>query len=109
MAFLSAFLLSNTGMAMVGGAFSWLVAKVIKKKPRVQMILEEYEGSIISAVKLSEKAINDDTENKSMRRLNFALTYVLQAYELRTGKVASEVVKAEFAENINKVHAVLNN
>ena len=41
---------------------------------------EKYEGSIITAIKLAEKQIPDDTPNKSIRRLNAALTIVLNAY-----------------------------
>ena len=67
---------------------------------------QRFEGSIIAAIKFAEKEIPDDTPNRPMRRLDYALRSVLQVYEAREGK-ATEKTKAELQEGIQILHADL--
>jgi len=46
---------------------------------------QQWEGTIITAVKLAEKAIPDDTENKGLGKLDDALQYVIRVYEEARG------------------------
>lgn len=84
----------------LAGLILFILNKVYAKKPGWM----KYEGAIISGVKFAEKAIPDNSENKSLFRLNQALQYVIKVYENRTGKEPSKAVKAEMLEGIQIVH-----
>ena len=59
------------------------VNKLYAKKP----IWRQYEGIFTQAVKMAEKAIPDDSKNKSVRRLDTALKYankLLAEYKVKT-------------------------
>ena len=91
---------SPVGIAAIAGMVLWLLNRLYAAKPA----WAKYEGTIIAAVRQAEKAIDDNTPNKSMARLNNALQYVLRIYEQVEGKSASDSVKAELAEGIQILH-----
>ena len=91
---------SPAGIAAIAGLVLWLLNRLYAAKPA----WARYEGTIIAAVRQAEKAIPDDTDNKSMAKLNNALQYVLRIYEQVEGKPASDSVKAELAEGIQILH-----
>ena len=90
-------------IALLAGGLLWLLNKLYAKKPAWQA----FEGTIIAAVKWAEKEIPDDTPNKSINRLNAALSYVVKVYEEARGKPADAKVKAELREGIQIIHAEL--
>ena len=94
---------SPAGITAVAGLILWALNRLYAKKPA----WKAYEGTIISGIKLAEKNIPDDTENKALLRLDHALRYVLKAYEEAAGKRASEKVAAELKEGIQVKHAEL--
>jgi tetrahydromethanopterin S-methyltransferase subunit D len=78
-----------------------LVIFIINKIYAAKPIWRQYEGLFTQAVKMAEKAIPDDSPNKSVRRLDEALKYinrVLAAYNIKaTG--------AEVLNGIEIIHA----
>ena len=91
---------SPVGIAAIAGLLLWLLNRLYAAKPA----WAKYEGTIIAAVRQAEKAVDDQTPNKSMARLDKALQYVLRVYEQVEGKSASDSVKAELAEGIQILH-----
>ena len=82
-------------------ALIWLASKY---NP-FQAAWKKYEGSIITGIRLAEKAIDDSTENKSLAKLDAALKYVIKAYEsVNNGKSPSETLIAAFKEGIQIKH-----
>ena len=94
---------SPVGIAAAAGLMLYLLNRLYAAKPAWQ----QFEGAIISAVKLAEKEIPDDVPNKGLARLNAALQYVLKVYQETEGKRASEKVAADLKEGIQIVHAEL--
>ena len=94
---------SPVGIATVAGLVLWLLNRLYAARPA----WKRYEGAIISAVKLAEKEIPDETPNAGLRRLDVALKYVLKVYAEMTGRQASLKVAAELREGIQIKHAEL--
>lgn len=72
-----AFLNSSVGITAIGGIIVWILGKIFTAKPEWKVYYDKYQPLLISAVKQAEKAIPDDTPNKGLARLDFALKYVL--------------------------------
>jgi len=71
------FLNSSVGVTAIGGIIVWILGKVFTAKPEWKVYYDKYQPLLISAVKQAEKAIPDDTDNKALKRMDFALKYVL--------------------------------
>ena len=68
----------------------------------------QWEGSIITGIKLAEKQIPDDTPNAGLERLDAALRFVLKAYgEANRGKQPSPKVIEQIKQGIQTKHADL--
>lgn len=78
----------------------WGLTKLYTKKP----LWEKWEGTAISAVKYAEKFIDDDTENAGLKKLDYALKYVVRVYEEYTKKKASAKVVQDLKEGVQIVH-----
>lgn len=103
MAFLKAlwtFLNSPVGITVIGSIVAYALSKLYTAKPAWQ----KYEGAIISAIKYAEKAIPDDAENKSLKRLDEALDYVLEVFEKVNERNATPQETAALTEGIRIVH-----
>ena len=99
-------LLSTDGViTLIIGAFVTYIIKWLASKGAEQF--KAYEGYAITAIKAAEKAIPDDTENKGLNRLNFALTVFLSKYEKASGVKASEKDVAKIESWISEIHATL--
>jgi len=94
---------SPAGVTVMAGVLLWLLNRLYAAKPAWQA----FEGTIIAAVKWAEKEIPDDTPNKSLRRLNAALSYVLRVYAEVQGRPADQKTRHELREGIQIVHAEL--
>ncbi|MFA5706758.1 MAG: hypothetical protein WDA41_10425 [Candidatus Neomarinimicrobiota bacterium] len=94
---------SPLGITMAAGLLVWLLNKVYAKQP----LWKQYEGTIIAGIKAAEKAIPDKTENKSARRLDEALKYVLAIVTEREKRLVTENEKAAIVEGIQIMHADL--
>lgn len=96
-----------------GFVLIWIVALALtflflNKLSPLHKAWEKYEGAIITAIKLAEKAIPDGTPNAGLRRLDEALQFVLKAYaEQHNGKFPSADLVRELKEGIQIKHAEL--
>ena len=94
--------LLNTPAAIT--AIASLVLYGLNRLYMAKPVWVKFEGTIITAIKLVEKKIPDDTENKGLARLDAALTYVLQIYAQVEGREATAKTAADLTEGIQIVH-----
>lgn len=95
-----AFLNTPAGITFIAGIVLWALNALYAKKPA----WKAYEGSIITAIKLAEQSVPDNSGNKALNKLDIALKYVLQVYEATNNKPASSAVEASLAEGIQIKH-----
>ena len=91
---------SPIGITAVAGVILFGLNKLYAKNPKWR----KYEGSLIAAVKYAEKAIDDKTENKGLRRLDAALDYAIKVLETTEKKRVSKKVIADLKEGIQLTH-----
>lgn len=91
------------GVAVIAAVVLYALNYIYAKKP----LWQQYEGTIISAIKMAEKTIPDDSENKSVARLDAALKYVLTVYEGVKKRQATEKELAEIKDGISLIHSNL--
>lgn len=94
------FINSPVGMLLIAAIVSALGAKKYLGKPE----WAEWEGTIIAGIKMAEKAIPDDTENKGRKRLDKALKYVLAIYAMRELKPATAKTRNAFLQGVQIKH-----
>lgn len=97
-----AFLNSPLGYTAIIAVVGLIAEKIYLKKP----LWQQYEGVFISAVKMAEKAVPDDSENTAVDRLNQALRYVVKVLEKRGKKVKKKEI-AEIESGIGLIHEEL--
>ena len=66
------------GIAFILAAWSWVMAFLFTKKPKWKKYYDGNKGWMVEAVKMAEKQIPDDTDNKNARRADAALQYLLK-------------------------------
>ncbi len=74
------FLNSGVGFIVIWAALVWLFIWLSSRFNPFQEKWRQWEGSIITGIKLAEKQIPDDTPDAGLAKLNTALLYVLKAY-----------------------------
>lgn len=94
---------SPAGITVIAGALLWLLNWFYAKNPTWQA----YEGAIVQAVKLAEKAIPDDTANAGLLRLDYALKWALKIFEETNGRRARAAEVASLKDGISVIHAEL--
>jgi hypothetical protein len=100
----SAFGFAVTWAALVG-VFFWLSSKFNPFQEKWR----EWEGSIITAIKLAEKEIPDDTPNAGLAKLDTALRFVLKAYaDANNGKQPSAKLIEQLKQGIQIKHSELD-
>jgi len=67
-----------------------------------------YEGYAITAVRLAEKAIPDNSQNKGLERLNYALQLFLEKFKAATGVEPDEKLTAQIESWIATIHNALD-
>ena len=99
-----AFLNSAPGVIVVAAVLAYVLGRIYTARPDWR----DYEGTIIAAVKYAEKTIPDDVENRSLRRLDEALRYVLKVCaEMNTGSAPSNLDVQRLRDQIQVVHQKL--
>jgi hypothetical protein len=102
--FNSAFGFAVTWTALVA-VFFWLASRFNPFQEKWR----EWEGSIITAIKLAEKEIPDDTPSAGLARLDAALRFVLKAYaEANGGKEPPTRLVEQIKQGIQIKHAELD-
>jgi len=95
---------TDAAVATVASIAAWLIASLFKKKPSWQKYYTKYKPIFVDAIRYAEETIPDDTDNKSLKRLDVALNYAIRVIEESRG---SKVAKAEtdpIVEAINETH-----
>ena len=100
---------SGVGFALIWaamvGVFMWLASRFNPFQEK----WKEWEGSIITGIKLAEKQIPDDTPNAGLAKLDAALRFVLNAYaEANNGKQPSDKVIEQIKQGIQIKHSDLD-
>ena len=88
------------GITLLVSVVSIIITSIFKAKPH----WVKFEGVILSAIKMAEKAIPVDTENKALKRLDFALEIVIKAFEELKGRKPSAKEIHSLKEGINIKH-----
>jgi len=94
---------SPAGVAALAGLLLYALNRFYAKNPTWQ----EYEGTIVAAVKFAEKHIPDGTENQSLTRLDHALRYALKIFEEVESRRPTAKEASSLREGIQIVHAEL--
>jgi len=94
------FVNSPAGITLAASLVLYVLNKAYSAKPA----WKKFEGTIISAIRLAEKAIPDTVDNKGIKRFDEALKHVLRVYKEVEGKRPSDKVEAELKEGISIIH-----
>ena len=91
--------------AILIGLFFWLSSRFNPFQEKWR----EWEGSIVTAIKLAEKEIPDDVPNGGLAKLDAALRFVLKAYaEANGGKEPPARLVEQIRQGIQIKHAELD-
>ncbi len=100
---------SNIGFAISWAGIVGLFLFLASKFNPLQEKWKQYEGSIITGIKLAEKQIPDDTPNGGLAKLDSALRFVLNAYaEANNGKKPSDALIEQIKQGIQIKHSELD-
>lgn len=103
------FLNSGIGYAIIWAAMVGFFIFLASRFNPWQEKWKQYEGSIITGIKLAEKQIPDDTPNAGLARLDAALRFVLNAYaEANNGKQPSAALVEQIKQGIQIKHSELD-
>jgi hypothetical protein len=91
---------SPAGITLAAGALLWVLNHIYAAKPT----WAKYEGPIIAGIKWAEKEIPDDSPNKSLRKVDAALRYVMRVHQEARGKPVPEKDVPAIQEGIFVVH-----
>ena len=103
------FLNSGIGFAIIWAAMVGFFIFLASKFNPLQEKWKQYEGSIITGIKLAEKQNPDDTPNAGLAKLDAALSFVLNAYaEANNGKQPSSALVEQIKQGIQIKHSELD-
>jgi hypothetical protein len=103
------FLNSGIGFAIVWAALVGFFLFLASKFNPLQEKWKQYEGSIITGIRLAEKQIPDDTPNAGLAKLDAALRFVIAAYaEANNGKQPSAALIEQIKQGIQIKHDELD-
>lgn len=98
-------LCTDAVIVLIIGIFVTYIIKWLASKDGEKF--KTYEGYAITAVKAAEKAIPDDSPNKGINRLNFALKTFVLKYEMATGVTTKPEEVAKIEAWISTIHSAL--
>ena len=106
---LARFFNSGFGFAVVWAALVGLFMWLASRFNPFQEKWRQWEGSIITGIKLAEKEIPDETPNAGLARLDAALRFVLKAYaEANNGRQPSAKLVEQIRQGIQITHSELD-
>lgn len=91
---------SPLGIAIVSAIILWLLGRMVTARPA----WAEWEGTIITAIRMAEKQIPDNVANAGLQRLDVALKYVLSVYQRAKGDQADGKTIESLRQGIQIVH-----
>jgi len=95
---------SPAGIALIASVVLYLLNRLYAAKP----LWQQYEGTIISAIRTAETLVPDGTPNRGLAKFDAALKFVLQVFEARAGRPATLAEKAALSEGIQIKHNQLD-
>ena len=72
------FVNSPLGVTLIVSVVSAVLTMIFKAKPGAEKLVDEHSGLFFDAIRHAEKAIPDNTTNKSAQRADAALKYLLK-------------------------------
>ncbi|MDR1611879.1 MAG: hypothetical protein LBT97_03740 [Planctomycetota bacterium] len=100
---------SGIGIAVVWAGMVGFFMFLASRFNPLQEKWKQYEGSIITGIKLAEKQIPDDTPNAGLAKLDAALRFVLNAYaEANNGSLPSAALIEQIKQGIQIKHNELD-
>jgi len=100
---------SGIGFAIIWAALVGFFIFLESKIHPLQEKWKQYEGSIITGIKLAEKQIPDHAPNSGLAKLDAALRFVLNTYaEANHGKQPSAALIEQIKQGIQIKHADLD-
>ena len=81
-------------------AVAAIVAAVIARVAFLQGVWEKYSGVAMAAVRMAERAVPKDAENKSVQKLGFALKYLVDLFTETEGRVPTPAEQLELRNAI---------
>jgi hypothetical protein len=97
---------TDAAITLIAGLFVTYLVRFLAAKEAGEKF-KKYEGYAITAIKAAEKAIPDETPNKGLNRLDFAMRMFLGKYEQATGVKASETEVSKIEAWIAQIHSVV--
>lgn len=99
------FLNSGVGLLLIWCLLIALSIHLLYRFNPYQEKWRQYEGSIITAIKLAEKQIKCNSPNSAMAKLDKALQFVIDAYaEANDGKLPSDALIEQIRQGIQIKH-----
>ena len=99
------FLNSGIGFVLIWAALVWLFIWLTSRHNPFQEQWRQWEGSIITGIRLAEKQIPDDVPHPGLAKLDWALRFVLDAYaEANNGKQPSARLIEQIKQGIQVKH-----
>jgi hypothetical protein len=103
------FLNSGIGFVLIWAALVWVFIWLTSRHNPFQEKWRQWEGSIITGIRLAEKQIPNDVPHPGLAKLDMALRFVLEAYaEANNGKQPSARVIEHIKQGIQIKHNELD-
>jgi len=88
------------GITLIASVVLYLLNRLYAAKP----LWQQYEGTIVSAIRTAEKLVPDDAPNRSLAKFDQALQFVIEVFEARNKRQPTGLEKAILEEGINLKH-----
>ena len=92
------------GITLIASVLLYLLNRLYAAKP----LWQQYEGTIVSAIRTAEKLVPDDTPNRGLAKFDKALQFVIEVFEARNKRQPTGLEKAILEEGINLKHNELS-
>jgi len=95
---------SPAGITLIASVVLYLLNRLYAAKP----LWQQYEGTIVSAIRTAEKLVPDSTPNRGLAKFDAALKFVLQVFEARAGRKPTPAEEVALREGIQIKHNQLD-
>ncbi len=92
--------------AVIGAVIAWIITK--RQDQKHMSHFQQYEGYALSAIRLAEKMITDDTPSKGLQKLDWALQEFIKRYTKATGVQVDAAMAARIESWISVLHSALD-
>lgn len=92
--------------AVIGAVIAWIITK--RQDQKHMSHFQQYEGYALSAIRLAEKMITDDTPSKGQQKLDWALKEFIKRYTKATGVQVDAVMAGKIESWLSCIHNALD-